>query len=62
MAKHPVPKKRMSKARRDSRRAHDALSAPTLAPCPQCGDMRPPHQVCPHCGTYKGKDIIDIDA
>ena len=62
MAKHPVPKKRTSKARRNSRRAHDSLSAPTLSPCPQCGEQRPPHQVCPHCGSYKGRDIIDIEA
>ena len=62
MAKHPVPKKRMSKARRDSRRAHDNLSAPTLVPCPDCQGKKPPHQVCPHCGTYKGRTIIEIEA
>ena len=62
MAKHPVPKKRTSKARRNSRRGHDNLSAPTLVPCPQCKEKKPPHQVCPHCGTYRGKEIINIDA
>ena len=61
MAKHPVPKKRMSKARRDSRRGHDNLSVPTLVPCPQCKEKKPPHQVCPHCGMYRGKEIINVD-
>ncbi|MCA9839460.1 MAG: 50S ribosomal protein L32 [Trueperaceae bacterium] len=61
MAKHPVPKKRMSRSARDTRRAHDALTAPTLVACPQCKEMKPPHQVCPHCGTYKGKEVLTIE-
>ena len=62
MAKHPVPKKKTSKSSRDARRSHHALSAPTLVPCPQCKDLKPPHQVCPHCGSYKGKEILEIEA
>ncbi len=62
MAKHPVPKKRTSKARRDSRRAHDNLSAPSLTACAQCGEMKLSHTVCPHCGSYKGRDVLDIEA
>lgn len=62
MAKHPVPKKRTSKASRDARRSHHALSAPALAPCPQCKELRPPHRVCPHCGSYNGRDVLDIEA
>jgi large subunit ribosomal protein L32 len=58
MAKHPVPKKRTSASRRDSRRAHDALVAPTLVACPQCKSMKPPHVVCPECGTYAGRQVI----
>lgn len=58
MAKHPVPKKRTSSSRRDSRRAHDALVPPTLVACPQCKSMKPPHVVCPECGTYDGRQVI----
>lgn len=58
MAKHPVPKKRTSSSRRDSRRAHDALTAPTLVACPQCKSMKPPHVVCPECGSYNGRQVI----
>lgn len=61
MAKHPVPKKRTSKARRDSRRSHHALSAPTVVECPQCKSKKLPHVVCPECGTYAGRQVLDVD-
>ncbi len=50
-----VPKRKTSRARRGKRRAHDALKAPALSVCPQCTEIKPPHCVCPHCGTYRGK-------
>ncbi len=62
MAKHPVPKKRTSRARRDQRRSHHALSAPTLVECPECGSMKPTHVVCPECGTYAGRTVVEVDA
>lgn len=58
MAKHPVPKKRTSRSSRDSRRSHHALSEPTLVACPQCKAMKPPHVVCPECGSYAGRQVI----
>lgn len=60
MSKHPVPKKKTSKAKRDSRRSHHALSAPTLAPCPECKSARPPHTVCPECGYYNGRQVVEV--
>ena len=53
-----VPKKKTSKSRRDTRRAHDALVAPGVSVCPQCKEPKQSHRVCPSCGTYKGKEII----
>lgn len=61
MAKHPVPKKRTSRARRDQRRAHHALSAPTLSRCTNCGSMKRPHTVCEECGYYKDREIFSVD-
>ncbi|HLR45976.1 MAG TPA: 50S ribosomal protein L32 [Deinococcales bacterium] len=61
MAKHPVPKKRTSRARRDSRRAHDYLTPPTLVSCSNCSEMTVPHTVCPSCGYYAGRRVLDID-
>jgi large subunit ribosomal protein L32 len=55
----PNPKRRHSKARRDKRRAHDALVQPALSECPNCREMKAPHRVCPHCGHYKGKQTIN---
>ena len=55
----PNPKRRHSKARRDKRRAHDHLDTPTLAKCPNCQEDKLPHRVCPHCGMYKGREVIE---
>jgi large subunit ribosomal protein L32 len=56
-----VPKRRTSKARRDSRRSHDALAAPTLSTCPQCNEPKLPHRVCATCGTYREREVIETD-
>jgi len=53
-----VPKKKTSKARRDKRRAHDALVVKNVINCPQCGEMALPHRACSACGFYKGKQVI----
>ena len=51
----PNPKRRHSKSRRDKRRTHYKATAPSFGKCPNCHEMKQPHQVCPHCGYYKGK-------
>ncbi len=54
-----VPKKKVSKSRRNMRRAHDALVANGGTECPNCGEQKLPHHVCPACGQYKGRDVVD---
>ena len=56
-----VPKRRTSRARRDKRRAHDALAAPVRSVCPQCREPKLPHRVCPNCGTYRGREVVHTD-
>jgi large subunit ribosomal protein L32 len=56
----PHPKRKLSKGRRDRRRAHDALEAANLVACSSCGAMILPHTVCPQCGFYKGREVIEI--
>ncbi len=56
----PHPKRKHSKGRRDRRRAHDALTAPNLVACSNCGELRPGHTVCPKCGYYEGKEVIEM--
>jgi len=57
-----VPKKRMSRTRRNRRRAnHDRVTTPGLITCSNCGEKMLPHRVCPACGHYKGREIIVVD-
>jgi len=57
-----VPKKKMSKPRTRMRRAHDALSAPSMSLCPQCGETKEPHRVCASCGHYRGRQIFQVES
>lgn len=58
-----VPKRKVSKARRDKRRSNVwKLDAPALSKCTQCGELKMPHRVCPMCGYYKGKEIVKVEA
>ena len=43
------------------RRAHDAITAPNLAACPQCGDAKESHRVCSNCGYYNGRQVFEVE-
>ncbi|MBI9035752.1 MAG: 50S ribosomal protein L32 [Bacteroidales bacterium] len=58
----PLPKRKISKGRRDRRRAHDGLKFSNLVTCNNCGEMRLPHTVCSSCGYYQGREVIKKDA
>ena len=58
----PLPKRKISKGRRDRRRSHDAIKARNLVVCSNCGESRLPHTVCPNCGFYKGREVISVEA
>ena len=55
-----VPKRRVSHARQGERRAHLAISVPTLEECPHCHEMKLPHHVCPNCGYYQGRLAVQL--
>ncbi len=57
----PQPKRKLSKGRRDRRRAHDAIEAANLVQCSNCGEMRLAHTVCPSCGHYHGREVIEVE-
>ncbi len=58
-----VPKKRMSRARRDMRRAHDAIKfTASVEACPECGELKLRHHLCEACGTYRGRKIVEGNA
>jgi large subunit ribosomal protein L32 len=56
----PNPKRRHSKRRTSLRRAHDSLTRAALAECPNCHEPKLPHRVCPKCGKYKGREIVEV--
>ncbi|MGD9901378.1 MAG: 50S ribosomal protein L32 [Spirochaetales bacterium] len=55
-----VPKTKVSKAKRDSRKANWKVSTPSLVECSNCHEMIKQHQVCPKCGYYKGEKKITL--
>jgi large subunit ribosomal protein L32 len=55
----PVPKKRHSRSRQGKRRANWNLVLPSLSKCPSCGAAVLPHQVCPECGSYRGRLVVE---
>lgn len=55
-----VPKGKISKARRDKRRANWKLTIPGMVKCPQCQAYVMPHRVCMECGFYKGKEVVKV--
>ena len=56
-----VQKSKKSRSRRGMRRAHDALSLPTLSVDPTSGETHLRHHVTAD-GYYRGKRVIDKSA
>jgi large subunit ribosomal protein L32 len=57
-----VPRNRTSNARKNSRRAHHAKKPKNLQTCSNCGNPRLSHRVCPHCGFYDGRSVVNAKA
>lgn len=57
-----LPKRKTSRSRKGNRRSHHGLEAPHLVDCPQCHRPRLPHHVCPHCGHYRGEEVVEVEA
>ena len=55
-----VPKRKVSKSRRDKRRTHYKAEVPAMTTCSNCGETCRPHNVCSNCGHYDGKKVLEI--
>ncbi|MCS7205009.1 MAG: 50S ribosomal protein L32 [Leptospiraceae bacterium] len=54
-----VPKRKISKEKKRKRRSHHALGKPNLVTCKNCGSLIKPHRVCPVCGFYKNRIVLE---
>lgn len=56
------PKGKVSKARRDKRRAQNwKISMPNLVKCNKCGAFTMQHVVCRECGNYNKRNVINLE-
>jgi large subunit ribosomal protein L32 len=55
-----VPKRKQSKQRQAKRRTHWKMEKPTLVKCSHCGAVKLPHRVCPQCGYYRNRQILEV--
>ena len=55
-----VPKKKVSKSRRNQRRAHDTLAAPTYVEDSETGELHRPHHIDMKTGYYKGRQVLKV--
>ncbi len=57
-----VPKRKTTPSKRNMRRSHDALKPVNFQECPNCGELRLPHNLCNACGHYNGREIRPVEA
>ena len=68
MAKHPVPKKKTTKA--DSKKRYGSFQTKVLkkltnrvklTDCKDCGEKCLAHTACPSCGKYRGRQVLNVN-
>jgi large subunit ribosomal protein L32 len=55
-----VPKRKQSNSRTGKRRSHDRIKPRQLTICTQCSTAVPTHVVCPKCGHYMGRNVVQV--
>jgi large subunit ribosomal protein L32 len=53
-----VQQNRVTRSKRNMRRAHDSLVAISGNECPNCGELKRPHHVCGACGYYNDREVV----
>lgn len=54
----PVPKRKVSKSRRDKRSSTWFIRTKSFTACSECEHPLSSHQACRNCGFYKGRKVI----
>ena len=55
-----VPKRKMSRSNTRSRRANWKAAAVQTVACPQCKSPHLPHTAGGVCGTYNGRQVVEV--
>lgn len=55
-----LPGHRRTSSHKRRRASHFALKPKTLATCPKCKASVLPHTACKECGTYDGRQVIEL--
>lgn len=51
---------RVTRSHTGNRRSHHALKEPRLSTCAKCNAQHLRHRMCPACGDYRGREVIDV--
>ena len=57
----PNPKRRHSNTRTRKRRTHDVMTVMATSACKNCQAPIRSHRVCPKCGYYKGRQVVQVE-
>jgi len=55
-----VQKRKRSRSRVRKKRANKGLKERMIIACPQCGEPSLPHRICPHCGYYNKRKVVEV--
>ena len=56
-----LPGHRRTSSDKRKRAAHFALQTVSASTCPKCQKAVKPHHACAFCGTYKGKQVVEVN-
>jgi large subunit ribosomal protein L32 len=56
-----LPGHRRTSSHKRRRAAHFAIVEKSAKSCPKCGKAILPHRICAFCGTYKGRQVLNVD-
>ena len=51
---------RVTRSHTGNRRSHHALKEPRLSTCAKCSAKHLRHRMCPACGDYRGREVVNI--